>query len=742
MYQLKVNKQPKIVKATKAFKTNKDYSLYEAERQYQAIFKAEPFKTNPDMVDQNDMKLDITISTNQKGKDGQNEYEMDVPISNYDSLSELVSLEMQRYLSSVSDNEARVIQRDAEVIAKEFLTPTETTRSAQHEGQSLMTRWKKRRLERQKMADTDNKEATEVQSKDNHSQCTKLGPDPKEEPIQTCSSDELSPLDTVEESSGQEEIKIEEASIPIPANESKNKDQRQGKLTVRHYKGASSESGLSSPVKAQPQLMEEAQYIELLKQDPAILEAQEKVRQPVEEALHQGAQFVIQKMAIQPTDSERVIELKKQYIHQNYHSDPLNKIKAQLDTLIQDNVIKTSQMLQSEYQKILGDKGKAKLDQAIQSKTAELETQYQKEVEEDVNRLADHQKLETQRMNQRHAEEKASLESRHQQESLDLTERQTKEMNQLVEHRQYNFTNRKQEALDGLKEQCHEEWVTQTNQSLEIELDTIRKQMISKIQMMGVTGMDSMKKYIHSWQHCLQEEQPNFEEAERRLIEEEKQRRLQQEQEAEKEAQRRKEAEEKAERDRQLQLEEEKIALQHKQIEVEQQKNEKTVIEKDTTIKELQSQLQEMKEELKQAQEQLHEERIERIQDKSRFNETIELQQRNFEFEQQKQQNTVQEPRQTWTPKQKKQFLMASTILVLGVGVGGIGWKAHQNAVADQAKQAEIQKEQERKQSDLEKSLKETQDSLKSVKDENKQLSQKNKDLESKKDSSDSKDTK
>ena len=717
-----------MIKATKAFKTNKDYSLYEAERQYQAIFEAEPFKTNPDMVDQDDMKLEITISTNQKGKDGQNEYEMDVPISNYDSLSELVSLEMQRYLSSVSDNEASVIQRDAEVIAKEFLTPTETTRSAQHEGQSLMTRLKKRRLKRLGQPKSiGHKE--EVKAHD-----SSVIEDQKEEAIQ---SNPAPQSDTVvEEASVQEEIKIEEASIPMPSNEPKNEDQRQGNLQLRHYKGSQSEEVLSSPVKVQPRLMEETQYMELLKQDPSILEAQKKVRQPVKEALCQGDQFVIQKMAIQPTDSDRIIELKKQYIHQNYNSDPLNKIKAQLDTLIQDNMIETSQMLQSQYQKILGDKGKSKLDQAIQSKTAELETQYRKEVEEDVNRLADHQKLETQRMKKRHAEEKASLESRHQQESLDLTEKQTKEMNQLVEHRQYNFKNRKQKSLNELKEQCHEEWVTQTNQSLDIELETIRKQMISKIQMIGVTGMDSMKKYIHSWQHCLKEEQPNFEEAERRLIEEEKQRRLQQEQEAEKAVQRQKEAEEKAERDRQLQLEEEKIALQHKQIEVEQQKNEKSVIEKDTTIKELQSQLQEMKEELKQSQERLHEERIERIQDQSRFNETIELQQRNFEFEQQKQQNTVQEPRKTWTPKQKKQFLVASTVLVLGVGVGGIGWKAHQNAVADQAKQEEIQKAQERKQNDLEKSLKETQDSLKSIRDENKKLSQKNKDLESKEDSS------
>lgn len=727
MYQLKVNKQPKVVKATKAFKTNKYYSLYEAEQQYQEIFNI-----NSEIKNMDDLTLDITISTNQKGKDGQNEYEMDIPVSNFDSLSELVSLEMQRYLSSVSDSEALVIQRDADVIAKEFLTPTFPTRSSQHEGQSLMTRLKNRHASSN---DTKVQGKTEVKSDSSQDQELKQ----KEEQVHQflSESSNTEPLEPI----NQVEVKVEEASVPFLTKSEMDDQTEHTGIKIRKSKGASHQANkgmypeysMKQVQKSQSILTDEAEYIESLKEDGDVLQAKEEALKPLKDAISQGDDFVIQKMALNPTDSKRMLELKKNYIQNNYNRDRLNQIQAQLDILIQDSTAESRQTLQKCYHEVLGDKGKEALNQAIKEKTEKLEAEYQQALNEDVNRLGDTQKVEKNRMEKRHVEEKNSLESRHKQELIDLSEKQTKEMDQLIKNRQYDFSQRKQDELDRLKEQSHEQWVEQTNKELDIECQTIKKSFISKIQMIGMQGNKTLKDFIASWQKNLQSQQDEFNKQEQHLIEEEEHARQLREQEAEKAEKQRLEAEAKAERDRQLQLEEDKLRLQQKQIEVEQQKNDKAIIEKETTIKELQTQLQEMKEDLKIAQEKLHEERIERIQDKSRFNETIELQQRNFEIEQQKAQfQPSEEKEKALSDKQKKHLITASIITVLGVGVAGMGWKSHQDALAEQTKQEALQKAQAQKQSDLEKSLKETQESLKSVKDENKKLSQKNKDLEEK----------
>lgn len=730
MYQLKVNKQPKVVKATKAFKTNKYYSLYEAEQQYQEIFNI-----NSEIENMDDLTLDITISTNQKGKDGQNEYEMDIPVSNFDSLSELVSLEMQRYLSSVSDSEALVIQRDADIIAKEFLTPTLPTRSSQHEGQSLMTRLKNRHASSN---DTKVQEKPKKEFEPDSSQEQELKQ--KEAQVHQFLSE---PSNTESESINQDEVKVEEASVPFEKpieSEMDNSTEHTG-IKIRKSKGVSHQANegmypeypMKQVQKPQSILTDEAEYIESLKEDDDIVQAKEEALKPLRDAISQGDDFVIQKMAINPTDSKRMLELKKNYIQNNYNRDRLNQIQAQLDILIQDSTAESRQTLQKCYHEVLGDKGKEALNQAIKEKTEELEAEYQQALNEDVNRLGDTQKVEKSRMEKRHVEEKNSLESRHKQELIDLSEKQTKEMDQLIKNRQYNFSQRKQDELDRLKEQSHEQWVEQTNKELDIERQTLKKAFISKIQMIGMQGNKTLKDFIASWQKNLQSQQDEFNKQEQHLIEEEEHARQLREQEAEKAEKQRLEAEAKAERDRQLQLEEDKLRLQQKQIEVEQQKNDKAIIEKETTIKELQTQLQEMKEDLKVAQEKLHEERIERIQDKSRFNETIELQQRNFEIEQQKAQIQPSEGKgKALSDKQKKHLITASIITVLGIGVAGMGWKSHQDALAEQTKQEALQKAQAQKQSDLEKSLKETQESLKSVKDENKKLSQKNKDLEEK----------
>lgn len=729
MYQLKVNKQPKVVKATKAFKTNKYYSLYEAEQQYQEIFNI-----NSEIKNMDDLTLDITISTNQKGKDGQNEYEMDIPVSNFDSLSELVSLEMQRYLSSVSDSEALVIQRDADVIAKEFLTPTFPTRSSQHEGQSLMTRLKNRHASSNDTK-VQGKTKTEVESDSSQDQELKQ----KEEQVHQflSESSNTEPLEPI----NQDEVKVEEASVPFPTKSEMDDQTEHTGIKIRKSKGAShqankgmySEYSMKQVQKSQSILTDEAEYIESLKEDGDVLQAKEEALKPLKDAISQGDDFVIQKMVLNPTDSKRMLELKKNYIQNNYNRDRLNQIQAQLDILIQDSTAESRQTLQKCYHEVLGDKGKEALNQAIKEKTEKLEAEYQQALNEDVNRLGDTQKVEKNRMEKRHVEEKNSLESRHKQELIDLSEKQTKEMDQLIKNRQYDFSQRKQDELDRLKEQSHEQWVEQTNKELDIERQTIKKSFISKIQMIGMQGNKTLKDFIASWQKNLQSQQDEFNKQEQHLIEEEEHARQLREQEAEKAEKQRLEEEAKAERDRQLQLEEDKLRLQQKQIEVEQQKNDKAIIEKETTIKELQTQLQEMKEDLKIAQEKLHEERIERIQDKSRFNETIELQQRNFEIEQQKAQfQPSEEKGKALSDKQKKHLITASIITVLGVGVAGMGWKSHQDALAEQTKQEALQKAQAQKQSDLEKSLKETQESLKSVKDENKKLSQKNKDLEEK----------
>lgn len=729
MYQLKVNKQPKVVKATKAFKTNKYYSLYEAEQQYQEIFNI-----NSEIKNMDDLTLDITISTNQKGKDGQNEYEMDIPVSNFDSLSELVSLEMQRYLSSVSDSEALVIQRDADVIAKEFLTPTFPTRSSQHEGQSLMTRLKNRHASSNDTK-VQGKTKTEVESDSSQDQELKQ----KEEQVHQflSESSNTEPLEPI----NQDEVKVEEASVPFPTKSEMDDQTEHTGIKIRKSKGASHQANkgmypeysMKQVQKSQSILTDEAEYIESLKEDGDVLQAKEEALKPLKDAISQGDDFVIQKMVLNPTDSKRMLELKKNYIQNNYNRDRLNQIQAQLDILIQDSTAESRQTLQKCYHEVLGDKGKEALNQAIKEKTEKLEAEYQQALNEDVNRLGDTQKVEKNRMEKRHVEEKNSLESRHKQELIDLSEKQTKEMDQLIKNRQYDFSQRKQDELDRLKEQSHEQWVEQTNKELDIERQTIKKSFISKIQMIGMQGNKTLKDFIASWQKNLQSQQDEFNKQEQHLIEEEEHARQLREQEAEKAEKQRLEEEAKAERDRQLQLEEDKLRLQQKQIEVEQQKNDKAIIEKETTIKELQIQLQEMKEDLKIAQEKLHEERIERIQDKSRFNETIELQQRNFEIEQQKAQfQPSEEKGKALSDKQKKHLITASIITVLGVGVAGMGWKSHQDALAEQTKQEALQKAQAQKQSDLEKSLKETQESLKSVKDENKKLSQKNKDLEEK----------
>lgn len=737
MYQLKVTKQPKIVKATKAFKTNKYYSLYDAEKQYQAIFQA-----NPSIDNEDDLTLEITISTDQKGKDGQNEYEMDIPVSNFDSLSELVSLEMQRYLSGAPENEAVVIQRDADTIAKEFLTETLPTRSSQHEGQSLMTRLKNRRAQ----AKQDEKKATQPNENEN----TQKAVDSSEEEQLLKQKEEqvhqfLSGTNTTEDSS--DEIKIEEASLPVqPSHSSTNtSDSIKQEVKLRRYKGGgesitpredTAKSNIASVASPQPTkvLIDESQYVDSFKDDPTIIQAKEAVMKPLKEAISEGNQYVIQKMAIQPTDSQRMLELKHQYIEKNYNSDRLNQIQSQLDLLLQDNAVESRNSLQERYRIVLGDGGKEVIQQALNAKQNELEEEEKHALEKAVNHLGENQKVEKERMEKRHTEETNALQSRHQQESIDLTERQTQEMNQLIQQRKQDFNQRKQVILDELKVKTHDDWVAKTNETLQIERDTIKKQMLSKIQAIGIQENTALKEYIQSWQHNIQSNQESFDQQEQRLIDEDERARQLKVQEEEKAKQERLRQEEKAERDRQLKLEEDKLRLQQKQIEVEQQKNDKALVEKETTIKELQTQMQELKEDLKTAQEKLHEERIERIQDQSRFNETIELQQRNFEFEQQKQQlASVETPRKPLSEKQKKHLMIASTVAVLGIGVAGVGWKAHQDAVAEQAKQEEIQKAQQRKQDDLEASLKETQESLKSVKDENQKLSQKNKELEQKK---------